>query len=50
MELGQTAQGLQAPQTYHAVSCIACGGVTHLVDPVTGGVLVPHPKRWSPNS
>ena len=41
--------GNEAPQTYHAVSCIACGG-THLVDLVTGEPLVPRPKRESPNS
>jgi hypothetical protein len=31
-------------RTYHALSCIACGG-THLVDPATGELLVPGPKR-----
>jgi hypothetical protein len=37
-EDGTTAK--EAPQTYHALSCIARAG-THLVDPATGEVLVP---------
>ena len=41
--------GNEAPQTYHAVSCIACGG-THLVDPVTGRTAGASPEAKSPNS
>ena len=35
------------PQTYHALSCIACGG-THLVDLVTGEALMPRERRECP--
>ena len=42
-KLTLTITANEAPQTYHAVSCIACGG-THLVDPATGELLVPRPK------
>ena len=42
---GTTAK--EAPQTYHALSCIACGW-THLVDPATGEVLVPRERRTCP--
>ena len=37
----------EAPQTYHALSCIACGG-TDFVDPATGEMLVPRERLSRP--